>query len=160
MNEHDKPAALDDAILVTCKSLAKLTGGSVHAFHAFDPQIAAATATANAYLPVSWPPDEVEKDMRERHGARLREITAYHEIADEQTHLVSARTEEALPALAKELNAAVVVMGAIARNPIKRLFIGATAERTMDHLPCDLLVVKPDWHKTPAAILSQHHEAA
>jgi universal stress protein E len=43
-------------------------------------------------------------------------------------------------------------MGAISRNRWKRLFIGATAERTLDHLPCDLLIVKPDWFRTPAEI--------
>ncbi|MBT5219554.1 MAG: universal stress protein, partial [Woeseia sp.] len=36
-------------------------------------------------------------------------------------------------------------MGAVSRNTMKRLFIGATAERTLEHLPCDLLVVKPSW---------------
>ena len=40
-------------------------------------------------------------------------------------------------------------MGAVARNRWKRLFIGATAERTLEHLPCDLLIVKPDWFQTP-----------
>jgi universal stress protein E len=44
-----------------------------------------------------------------------------------------------------DVDAAVVVMGAISRNRWKRLFIGATAERTLEHLPCDLLIVKPDW---------------
>jgi universal stress protein E len=43
-------------------------------------------------------------------------------------------------------------MGAVSRNRWKRLFIGATAERTLEHLPCDLLIVKPDWFQTPAEI--------
>jgi hypothetical protein len=38
------------------------------------------------------------------------------------------------------------------------LFIGATAERTMEHLPCDLLIVKPDWFRTPVEMKS--HESA
>ena len=63
-----------------------------------------------------------------------------------------------LPAKAAEINADVVVMGAVARNRWKRLFIGATAERTLEHLPCDLLIVKPDWFKTPVDLES--HEAA
>jgi universal stress protein E len=40
-------------------------------------------------------------------------------------------------------------MGAVARNRLKRLFIGATAERTLEHLPCDLLIIKPDWFSQP-----------
>jgi hypothetical protein len=46
----------------------------------------------------------------------------------------------------------------VARNRWKRLFIGATAERTLEHLPCDLLIIKPDWFRTP--VESRSHEAA
>ena len=56
------------------------------------------------------------------------------------------------------VTASVVVMGAVARNRWKRLFIGATAERTLEHLPCDLLIVKPDWFQTPVDL--EKHEAA
>jgi len=57
MNQHDKPAALDDEILQLSKALADKVGGEVHAFHSYDPRIAVATATANAYIPVSLPFD-------------------------------------------------------------------------------------------------------
>jgi universal stress protein E len=152
MNEHDKPAALDDEILVLSKALAEKAGATVRAFHSFDPRIAVATATANAYIPVSLPFDEIEKQMREQHEKRFREIIAFHGIADEDAHLVAGLAHEELPELASKQDAAVVVMGAVARNRWKRLFIGATAERTLDHLPCDLLIVKPDWFRTPSDI--------
>ena len=35
-------------------------------------------------------------------------------------------------------------MGVVARSGLKRLLIGNTAERVLDHLPCDLLVIKPE----------------
>lgn len=149
MNEHDKPAALDDEILQLSKILAKSVDGEVHAFHSYDPRIAVSTATANAYIPVSLPLDEIEQQMHEDHQKRFEEITTFHEIAADHAHLKSGLTHEELPALAEELNADVVVMGAVARNRLKRLFIGATAERTLEHLPCDLLIVKPDWFHTP-----------
>ena len=149
MHEHDKPAALDDEILQLAKCVAADVGGSVHAFHSYDPRIAVATATANAYIPVSLPFDEIEQQMHEEHQKRFREITAFHDIDDDNAHLVAGLTHEELPAIADRLDAAVVVMGAVARNRWKRLFIGATAERTLEHLPCDLLIIKPDWFKTP-----------
>lgn len=158
MNEHDKPAALDDEILQLSKQLAGSVAGKVHAFHSYDPRIAVATATANAYIPVSLPLDEIEKQMHEDHKKRFDEITSFHEIAADRAHLKSGLTHEELPALADELAADVVVMGAVARNRWKRLFIGATAERTLEHLPCDLLIVKPDWFRTP--VESAAHTAA
>jgi universal stress protein E len=44
---------------------------------------------------------------------------------------------------AERVRADIVVMGAVARSRLKRLFIGSTAERVLDHLPCDVLIVKP-----------------
>lgn len=160
MNENDKPAALDDEIMVISRLLADRCNGEVRAFHAYDPRIAVATATANSYLPVSLPMDEIDKQMREQHGKRFQEVTKYHGIDEDHAHLVRGRTHEELPALAAEQNADVIVMGAVARNRWKRLFIGATAERTMDHLPCDLLVIKPDWFHTPSDILGEKNQAA
>ncbi len=158
MNQHDKPAALDDEILQLSRTLAGRVGGDLHAFHSYDPRIAVATATANAYIPVSLPFDEIEQQMHEDHKKRFVEITSFHEIDDSNAHLVSGLTHEELPLLAEKLDADVVVMGAVARNRWKRLFIGATAERTLEHLPCDLLIVKPDWFQTPVS--KDRHDAS
>jgi len=158
MHQHDKPAALDDEILHVSKALADDVGGDVHAFHAYDPRIAVATATANAYIPVSLPFDEIEKQMHEDHEKRFTEITEFHKIGETHAHLVAGLTHEELPRIADQLKADVVVMGAVARNRWKRLFIGATAERTLEDLPCDLLIIKPDWFQTPVGL--DNHEAA
>jgi universal stress protein E len=157
MNQNDKPAALDDEILNVSKLLGEYVGADVHAFHSYDPRIAVATATANAYIPVSLPFDEIEQQMHEEHQGRFNEITSFHGLADDHAHLVAGLAHEELPQIATELKADVVVMGAVARNRWKRLFIGATAERTLEHLPCDLLIVKPDWFQTPVEMTA--HEA-
>ena len=148
-HEHDKPAALDDMILVLAKSLAEKSSGEVHAFHAYDPRIAVATAAENACSPVSLPFDEVETQMHDEHRQRFFELAEFHGIDKQHEHLVAGLTHEELPRLANKVNADVIVMGAVARKRWKRLFIGATAERTLEHLPCDLLIVKPDWFQTP-----------
>ena len=152
LHEHDKPAALDDEILVISKALADASDAEVRAFHAYDPRIAVATATANAYIPVSLPFDEIEKQMHEQHEKRFDEVVTFHGIDANRSHLVAGVTHEELPEFSKSIAADIVVMGAVSRNRWKRLFIGATAERTLEHLPCDLLIVKPDWFETPAEI--------
>ena len=158
MHQHDKPAALDDEILHISKDLAGRLHGELHAFHSYDPRIAVATATANAYIPVSLPFDEIEQQMHEDHEKRFREITEFHKVDADKAHLVAGLTHEELPQIAEQLDADVVVMGAVARNRWKRLFIGSTAERTLEHLPCDLLIIKPDWFQTPVDL--DKHEAA
>ena len=150
MNGHDKPAALDDEILVLGKFFADVSKGKISAFHSYDPRLA--VATANAYIPVSLPFDEMEKELREKHAKRFAEVVEFHGIGNDQRHLISGVTHEELPELVRKLDAAVVIMGAISRNRWKRLFVGATAERTLEHLPCDLLIVKPEWFRTPDEI--------
>jgi universal stress protein E len=49
----------------------------------------------------------------------------------------------AIPRLARQLGCDLVVMGALSRSGLKRIFIGNTAERILDSLDCDVLVVKP-----------------
>jgi universal stress protein E len=148
MHQHDKPAALDDEILHISKALSDVVEGELHAFHSYDPRIAVATATANAYIPVSLPFDEIEQQMHEDHQKRFKEITDFHKIEDGNAHLVAGLTHEELPLIAENLKADVVVMGAVARNRWKPL----------EHLPCDLLIIKPDWFKTPVEL--DNHEAA
>lgn len=148
MNEHDKPAALDDEILMLSKNIAEASKAEMHVFHSYDPRVAISTATANAYIPVSLPFDEIEEQMRQQHAKRFEEIIKYHDVPEDRAHLVSGLAHEELPALAKDLEALVVVMGAVARTPLKRLFIGSTAERTLGQLPCDMLIVKPAWFHT------------
>jgi universal stress protein E len=155
MNQNDKPADLDDEILVLSQMLAEKSNGEVHAVHSYDPQIVIASVMTDAYVPVSLPLDEIEEQMHKQHGKRFNKITEYWGLDDKHTHLVSGLTHEVLPLMAEKMNADVIVMGAVARNRWKRIFIGATAERTLEHLPCDLLIVKPDWFQTPVEMSNE-----
>jgi universal stress protein E len=57
--------------------------------------------------------------------------------------LVAGDPAAAIPSVARKTRSAIVVIGAVSRSALKRVFIGNTAERVMDELRCDLLVVKP-----------------
>lgn len=149
LHAHDKPAALDDKILHTAATLSEATSGALHAFHAYDPRFALTSVADNAYVPVPLLAEELTNDMRRRHETRFRELTDFHGVTAEHAHLVEGLTHEALPELARDLDATVVVIGAVSRSRVGRLFIGSTAERTLERLPCDLLVVKPDWYSMP-----------
>ena len=57
-----------------------------------------------------------------------------------------------IPEVCGELNAGVVVLGIIGRTGISAAFLGNTAEQVIDHLRCDLLVIKPDEYQTPVEL--------
>lgn len=149
LHRNDKPAELDDAILRLSRYLVTATRGSLHAFHSFDPRIAASVAETNVYIPVSLPLSDIEEQVREQHTLRFKDVVEPYGVSRECQHIVTGLAEEELPLLAKRLDATAVVMGALARNSAKRVFIGSTAERTLNRLSCDLIIVKPDWFESP-----------
>jgi universal stress protein E len=65
------------------------------------------------------------------------------DIPRSRRHLVAGHPIDVLPEVARQTRCAIIVMGAISRSGLKSVFIGNTAERVLDHLQCDLLVVKP-----------------
>jgi universal stress protein E len=64
-------------------------------------------------------------------------------------HVAQGGAREQLLALTDRLRADVVVMGAVSRSGLERLFIGSTAEEVLDRVPCDLLIVKADGFASP-----------
>ncbi|KGE02792.1 universal stress protein [Pseudohaliea rubra] len=68
------------------------------------------------------------------------------------THVVRGEPREVVPALARELDADLVVMGTMARTGIAGFFMGNTAEAIIDQLHCSLLALKPDGYETPIAL--------
>jgi universal stress protein E len=65
-------------------------------------------------------------------------------IPKTQRHIVGRHPTDAIAQTARELRSSIVVMGAVSRSGLKRLFIGNTAESVLDLLSCDVLIVKPE----------------
>ncbi|MCM2311901.1 MAG: universal stress protein [Steroidobacteraceae bacterium] len=145
--EHlgDKPAALDHDILEWSELLAARMGGEVHAVHAFFPAaMLAATATlAGMPLASGMTAVGIVEAERKRIGDVLAGIAAAHGVAPERVHLEQGAATEVLPRVARELGAALVVMGAVSRSRLQEVFLGSTAERVLDRIACDVWVAKP-----------------
>ncbi|HVY63353.1 MAG TPA: universal stress protein [Gammaproteobacteria bacterium] len=137
VNEHDKPAALDDRIFHFGAELAAVVRGHLHVVHAFA-----------APMGVELPPD-VREVLAEEHRKAMREFLDSHPVVAEQAYLYEGLAHECLQQAAKDHAADFVVMGAVARSGLKRLFIGSTAERVLDRLPCDLVIIKPLGFEVP-----------
>lgn len=72
-----------------------------------------------------------------------------HDIPDDQVRVEFGRVERSLPAYALAERAQVVVMGAVSRGFSERAFAGQTAEKVVDALACDILIVKPEGFQSP-----------
>jgi universal stress protein E len=139
----DPKALLDHAILDHAVAFAGLLGAQAGALHVFstlnlmavDPGLA---AVPGAPLPVD--PATVTA-LRGLHRAQLEGLAQRHGIPPREAWLVEGIVTYALPEFVAEHELDVLALGAVARSALRERFIGSTAERVLDRLPCDLLVV-------------------
>jgi universal stress protein E len=135
-----KPIKLDREILGCATVVARALHGRLHAVNAFDPlpigKLPTGLALAEAAQTIEVAAEKLARQTLDR---TLRGAN----IPQSRRHMVARHPIDAIESVTREIDADVVVMGAISRSGLKRLAVGNTAERVLDHLPCDVLIVKP-----------------
>jgi universal stress protein E len=134
-----KPVKLDEVILGAAGRLCRALQGTLHAVHAYAPMPVTiepiASIEALGALPtLPQRAAQARKDMTRTIRGRVPRA---------RQHLLADIAAEAIPQTARKIGASIVVMGAVSRSGLKRMLIGNTAERVLNELPCDVLVVKP-----------------
>jgi universal stress protein E len=145
--EHlgDKPAALDHDILECAELIARRLEGELHVVHAYFPAALLAAATSMAGMPLATGVSarEIVEAERSRVADVLASVVAPHGVPPERVRLEQGSAIEVLPKIVERLRADLLVMGAVSRSRMQELFVGSTAERVLDRIGCDVLVVKP-----------------
>ncbi|HMK87249.1 MAG TPA: universal stress protein [Steroidobacteraceae bacterium] len=141
-HSHDKPASLDGKIVLAGRSLARALDGTLHLAHVWWPlaEMLPGVISESAGLAVTPAQNRAYQKAIRRYFHQA--VRKYH-IRESRQHLRRGDPGLELPSLARSVKASVVVMGAVSRSGLKRLFIGHTAERVLDSLRCDALIVTP-----------------
>jgi universal stress protein E len=135
-----KPAKLDGEILRAGTVIASALRGTLHAMHAYVPMpVGAAPARLDDKSSVK----QIQAGARAKARASLDRALREVDIPSARRHLSARHPINAIQETARELGSDIVVMGAVSRLGLKRVFIGNTAEQVLDQLTCDVLVVKP-----------------
>ncbi len=135
-----KPVRLDREILGCASVLARALHGQLHAVNAFDPLPIGKLPTGLALAEAA---QTIEAAAEKRARQTLDRTLRGANIPQSHRHMVARHPIDAIEDVSDEIEADVVVMGAISRSGLKRLAVGNTAERVLDHLKCDVLIVKP-----------------
>ncbi|HVS75941.1 MAG TPA: universal stress protein [Steroidobacteraceae bacterium] len=135
-----KPLRLDREILGCAAQVTTALKGSLHAVYAFNPMPFGA---AEPGMPLAGTVNAIAMESEARARKDLTRVLNGASIPEARRHLVPRHPIDAIKGAAEHTGCDIVVMGAISRSGLKRLAIGNTAERVLDELPCDLLVVKP-----------------
>jgi universal stress protein E len=144
-----KPAGLDGQILDVASGMTAVLKGTLHAVHAYLPlSVMLATGIGE---PVVWNTTELDSNYSQRVTREFTRVLRPTQIPVSRRHLLVGVAATELPACAARIRATLVVMGAVSRSRLERLFIGSTAEHVLDELACDVLIVKPRGFKNPGA---------
>lgn len=143
LHEHDKPADLDHRILDAASALRSVVDGELNLVHVYEIAPALAVSTDSMAMPISWPFRELAEALKKQHSDAVFELADGHALDRDAVHIYEGRTHQTLIRLTQQMNADVVVLGAVSRSGLRRLFLGSTAEQVLDQLPCDMLIIKP-----------------
>lgn len=142
VHERDKPSDLDHEIIGSAIRLCTAVGAELHVVHAFDPAPAYAVSADAMSFPIAEPVNELMLTLKRRHRAALDDLVARYSLPPANVHLAEGDARDVLVNKIEALDADLLVMGAVARGAVQRLLLGSTAERVLDFVPCDLLIVK------------------
>ncbi len=146
LHEADKPAALDLKLISLTQGLAKLTNSQPHVVHCYNPL--PRTLVFDASVITDY--DGYADDVRQRHASAFEQLADQTGVDAAHRNLLQGYPEEAIPAFASDQGIDLLVMGAVSRSRLDSALLGHTAERLLDDVPCDVLVVKPEGFVDPS----------
>jgi universal stress protein E len=150
-----KPAKLDAQILRYASAVQQALRGTLHVVHAYAPM----PRDARHSRLDSETTQILEERARADARARVQPLLEKTKVAPARRHLVARDPIAGIATVARDIGSSIVVMGAVSRSGLKRIFIGNTAERILDALSCDVLVVKPPDFASPVASSTQTRSA-
>ncbi len=141
-HRHAKPAKLDGDIVEQAQQFAGALQGCLEVLHANHPSVfglgLGQSSIDEASLTLTY------EDLRRRSRIEFNDFVEASALDASQAHFVEGDPVDVIAHVARELKAGLVVMGAVSRTGLQRVFIGNTAERVLSALPCDVLVIKPE----------------
>jgi universal stress protein E len=133
-NADDQHRALHLRIVRHGFAIAQLAQGQLHVVSAHpSPMLSAADPTF-----------QLKETIAARYHANCTALISEFGLTPEHLHIEEGPADVMIPFAASQLNAALTVIGTVARTGISAALIGNTAEVILDALDCDVLVLKPE----------------
>jgi universal stress protein E len=165
VGDSDRPGeetrhAMNCRVLEVASALALSECAELHVAHAWDAVGEAIVRGTMVNRPEKYVAAYVEQ-VKKRSAANLAALLGeVSEVAGPfgcddpllKTHLVRGSARRGIPALAKRLDADLVVMGTVGRTGIPGLLMGNTAETILHQVECSVLAIKPPGFVTPVTL--------
>jgi universal stress protein E len=144
---HAKPARLDSMLIAGASMLVEQLGGKIDLLHVCETPASTLPARLLEALRLPAPAQAHESVEAATHA--VRRLADAYSIKPSRCHIGEGPVGDVIEASVRRLSTDVLVMGAVSRSRLAAPMIGGTAERVIDHVNCDVLVIKPAGFKTP-----------
>jgi universal stress protein E len=146
-----KPAKLDDRLLQAAQSFTQQLGGRIGVVHAYE---SLADAVPGVWRRPLRPPQSPQtRRFVAETTALVTKLAGKYDLGAGACAIRQGAAAEVIATEADRLSADVLVMGAVSRSLVARPVIGNTAERVIDHVDCDVFIVKPADFKARRKVL-------
>lgn len=139
VHSSDTTAALDHLLVQSTTYLAKTLGLEADYMHSYAPL--PRTMVFDSELVAAY--DKYVDRSAKNHLDAFEKLMVNYPVEKANRHLLEGFPEESIPAFVKERGIDLLVMGAISRSNLENALIGNTAERVLEAVETDLLVIKP-----------------
>jgi nucleotide-binding universal stress UspA family protein len=114
------------------------------------------SAHPSPMLSAADPTLQLSETIEARYREQCRSFQAEFDIDDEHLHIEEGPADVLIPFMVHKLQAAVTVIGTVARSGLSGALIGNTAEVVLDSVESDVLVLKPQEIEDHLEELAQH----
>jgi universal stress protein E len=150
LHANAKPARLDARLLDAAAAMARLRKGAVHVVHAYMPLNFAVPSAFGE--PSAWENAQAEQIHARNVELEFTRLASRAHIPPARCHLRLGSVAGEVAATARAIRAWMVVVGAVSRSRLTQWVIGSAAERVLDALECDALIIKPDQARRRRAV--------
>lgn len=144
-----KPAGLDDRLLSTAIGFTQRFGGDISVVHAYQ--------TPHNIQPglLRAPIRRMSEELR-AYGSCVNDTVTKqcqkYDIDPDRCMVREGLTKDVIADVTQSSRSDILIMGVVSRSMLPRPVIGGTAEAVIDHVACDVLVIKPKGFKTPVRV--------
>lgn len=140
-----------DPVLAPALALAERTGATLHLVHAFDPPNSAWVAAPYTGF--------VDGELLARYVEEVRlrmeaQVSGLGEGVRFRCHAIPGSPASAIHDVAREFDAALLLVGATRRGTVGKAILGTTAQRVMRGAPAPVLVIRGRWELPRRVLLA------
>jgi universal stress protein E len=120
--------------------LAHVTETQLHSVNTFE------TPSFGPTMDVGWANidfESIKVDTGNAHKDKMHTLLKEHNLLNNPFHVAEGRADIAIPDIAKEIEAQLLILGTVGRTGLSGAFIGNTAEHVLANMSCDILTLKP-----------------